>query len=206
MDYKKYSLENLENWMHDAMSVDDATPQEVYDVIIGVVKENYYTYKEQASKAYELLSLMNGNGEELYNAVKKEKEYYEGSMNKEELSQYKEILSCDKDDTSSECVKHWDEFWEGNYQSEKSNSHSESWYEYDRNDPNRINPFKQDKVVKWQLPVQVDGLTGECYINLPDDLLRAANLKEGDTVEWIDRGDGSFEMRKVTKLLAMDEC
>jgi len=27
--------------------------------------------------------------------------------------------------------------------------------------------------------------------------LEAANLKEGDQVEWIDRGDGSFEMRKV---------
>jgi len=40
-------------------------------------------------------------------------------------------------------------------------------------------------------------LTGECYINLPDDLLEAANLKEGDQVEWIDLNNGSFEMRKV---------
>jgi len=40
-------------------------------------------------------------------------------------------------------------------------------------------------------------LTGECYINLPDDLLERAGLKEGDQVEWIDRKDGSFEMRKV---------
>jgi len=38
MDYKKYSLENLENWMHDAISSGDATPQEIYDVIAGVVK------------------------------------------------------------------------------------------------------------------------------------------------------------------------
>lgn len=25
-NYKKYSLENLENWMHDAMSAGEATP------------------------------------------------------------------------------------------------------------------------------------------------------------------------------------
>jgi hypothetical protein len=56
---------------------------------------------------------------------------------------------------------------------------------------------KQDRVVKWQLPVEVDGLTGDCYVQFPDDLLEAANLKEGDTVKWIDNGDGSFELRKV---------
>ena len=61
-NYKKYSLENLENWMHDAMSSAEASPQEIYDVIKGVVEENYYTYKHQVSQAYELLALINGNG------------------------------------------------------------------------------------------------------------------------------------------------
>ena len=61
-DYKKYSLEQLDNWMHDAMSSGGASPQEIYDVIKGVVEENYYTYKYQASQAYELLALLNGNG------------------------------------------------------------------------------------------------------------------------------------------------
>jgi hypothetical protein len=65
---------------------------------------------------------------------------------------------------------------------------------------------KEDKVVKWQLPVELDGLTGECFVQFPDDLLEAANLKEGDEVNWIDRGDGSFELKKVTKNLEMDEC
>ena len=55
----------------------------------------------------------------------------------------------------------------------------------------------KDKVIKWQLPIEMDGLSGECYVQFPDDLLEAANLKEGDPVEWIDRGDGSFELRKV---------
>ena len=65
---------------------------------------------------------------------------------------------------------------------------------------------KEDKVVRWQLPVEVDGLTGDCSVQFPDDLLEAANLKEGDTVEWIDRKDGSFELRKVTKPIGMEEC
>ena len=59
LDYKKYSLQRLEEWMHDAMSAGEASPQEIYDVIVGVVKENYYTYKQQTSQAYELLSLLN---------------------------------------------------------------------------------------------------------------------------------------------------
>ena len=55
----------------------------------------------------------------------------------------------------------------------------------------------QDKVIKWQLPVEQ--IHEEYYITFPDDLLEAANLKAGDDVEWVDRDDGSFLLRKVTK-------
>jgi hypothetical protein len=62
---------------------------------------------------------------------------------------------------------------------------------------------KQDKVVKWQLPVEEveNGDTGETeyFITFPDDLLEAANLKQGDDVEWVDRNDGSFLLRKTTQ-------
>lgn len=57
----------------------------------------------------------------------------------------------------------------------------------------------KDKVVKWILPTQVDGLTGDVFVNLPDDLLEAANLKEGDTVEWVDNNDGSYTIKKVVE-------
>jgi hypothetical protein len=59
------------------------------------------------------------------------------------------------------------------------------------------NAAKQDKVVKWQLPVEQ--VHEEYYITFPDDLLEAANLKAGDDVEWVDRDDGSFLLQKVTK-------
>ena len=87
-DYKKYALGQVENFLHDAMG-SGATPQEIYDVIKGVVEDNYYTYKKCASEAYELLALLNGNGEghvtcdedvEAYNTVIREKEYYESSI------------------------------------------------------------------------------------------------------------------------------
>jgi len=69
---------------------------------------------------------------------------------------------------------------------------------------------KPDKVVKWQLPVEEveNGDTGEqeYFITFPDDLLEAANLKQGDDVEWIDNDNGTFLLRKITKPLEMDKC
>jgi len=157
-NYREYSLKNLENWLYDAMSCGDATPQEIYDTIIKVVKDEYYTYKKRASESYELLSLLNGNG--------------------------KDHLSCDKDDPSPECQGAWNDFWESN-----------NTVEYDLREAEYCN--KEDQVTRWVLPVQVDGLTGDCFVQFPDDLLERAGLKEGDMVHFIDRGDTSFEMRKV---------
>lgn len=159
-DYKKYSLENLENWLHDAISCGEASPHEIYSTIRKVVQEEYNIYKERAQNCLGLLELLSGHrpvdldnncekNEWDVKEVLKEREYYEPSM------------------------PPW--------------GHSDLEYVV----------HNSDKVVKWQLPVEVDGLTGECYINLPDDLLERAGLQEGDVVEWIDRNDGTFELRKV---------
>ena len=71
------------------------------------------------------------------------------------------------------------------------------------------NAAKQDKVIRWQLPVEEgsDCITGEqeYYITFPDDLLEAANLKPGDDVEWVDRNDGSFLLRKTAQPKTYDE-
>jgi hypothetical protein len=65
------------------------------------------------------------------------------------------------------------------------------------------NAAKQDKVVKWRLPIEEveNGDTGETeyFITVPDDLLEAANLEVNDEVEWVDRNDGSFLIRKIEK-------
>ena len=72
---------------------------------------------------------------------------------------------------------------------------------------------KQDKAVRhWVLPVEeckdADTDKTEYFVSFPDDLLEAANLKEGDLVEWVDNEDGTWIIRKIvqTKLLGMDEC
>jgi antitoxin component of MazEF toxin-antitoxin module len=65
---------------------------------------------------------------------------------------------------------------------------------------------KKDKVKKWVLPVEVDGPSGEFFVCFPDDLLEAANLKEGDQIEWIDQGDGSYLLKKVEKQMTYDEA
>jgi hypothetical protein len=69
-----------------------------------------------------------------------------------------------------------------------------------------IPPQKEDKVVKWQLSVEIDGPSGEYFVCFPDDLLEAANLKEGDEIKWVDNGDGSYTIRKVTKEIKMENC
>ena len=220
-DYKKYSLENLENWMHDAMSAGEATPKEIHDVIVGVVKENYYIYKQKASEAYELLALLNGNGGWTYEDVMKEREYYEPSMppwghsDLEYAIHHKEPLSCDKDDPSPECQKSWTNFWEG-VDADVEESIKKDGYDwtpigpkdgysaYVSEDGDVLIPdyvTKKDKVVKWQLPVQqkIEEGIDDYYIQFPDDLLEAANLNEGDTVEWVDNKNGTYTLRKVDK-------
>lgn len=255
-DYKKYSLEKLETWVRDAVSSAEASPHEIYETITKVVKDEYYYFKNQTSRLYELLSLLNGFGKSQYESISdpdlwdtiKDREYYEGW-------DYK--LTCDKDDKSPECQKAWNDFWEENYYPEEHSQYSKEtvddgmrpWghsdLEYLANSvltEDRISNFpgeqyseeelnamcdkaasqqeketcreynlreaeyydkrakldaEQDKVVKWQLPVEVDGLTGDCFIQFPDDLLEAANLKEGDQVEWVDLKNGNYELRKV---------
>jgi hypothetical protein len=223
-DYKKYSLENLEKWMSDALVSSEATPQEIYDVIKGVVDEEYHYHKHQTGRCYELLALLNGNGEG--------------------------HLTCDKNDPSEECKNAWTDFWDENYYPEEYEKSKEPIVEdimppwghsdmealryteeelnamcekaesdYEKQKCREYNlreaeyydklaklDAKQDKVVKWQLPVEIDGISGEYYVQFPDDLMEASGIKENDVVEWVDKGDGTYLLKKLTKLIGMEEC
>jgi hypothetical protein len=81
-DYKKYSLGELENWIHDAMSSAEASPQEIYDTIKKVVEENYYHHKRGATEANELLALLNGNGKD---HTKDWNDFWESSIETDEI-------------------------------------------------------------------------------------------------------------------------
>jgi hypothetical protein len=51
----------------------------------------------------------------------------------------------------------------------------------------------------WIRTVEVDGLSGECFITLPDELIELKGWKENDQLEWIDIGDGQYELRKINE-------
>lgn len=103
-NYTKYSLSRLEEFVHDSICCSDAKPEEIYEVIKKAVLDNYYTFKDKTSKAYELLCLLNGN----------------------DLEKYSTFISCDSEDTSEECKNAWGEFWEQNYYPEESTESEEN--------------------------------------------------------------------------------
>jgi hypothetical protein len=92
-DYKKYSLEMLENWVHDAIN-GEASPHEIYSTIRSVVKENLDHHKEYYQKCLGLYELLSGH-------------------RPVEISATGEQFVCDKDDPSEECQSAWNSFWEG---------------------------------------------------------------------------------------------
>jgi hypothetical protein len=53
-------------------------------------------------------------------------------------------------------------------------------------------PLSEKKVNKNTLTVDDNGL-----LTFTPEILEKTGWKEGDVLEWIDRGDGSFELRKI---------
>jgi hypothetical protein len=177
---KNYSLDQVENFLYDAFST-DATPQEIYDVIKGVVEDNYKVYTESANKAQDLLALLNGHRPV---DLEHSEYYYDYNRNKPNL------VPCDRNNTSEECKKSWNDFWENQqYTDEELDAMCAA-----------ATSAKKDKVKKWVLPVEEvengDTMETEYFITFPDDLLEAADLKEGDQIEWVDNHNGSFSLFK----------
>lgn len=67
----------------------------------------------------------------------------------------------------------------------------------DKGETIREREFNQVFEPKKTWTLEVEKVHEEYFVSFPDDLLDAANLKEGDHVEWIDNGDGSFIMKKL---------
>ena len=170
-DHKDYALKQVENFLYDAMSA-DATAQEIYDVIKGVVEDNYNVYKNATQKAYELLALLNGNGEghissypvskveeKLKTPIQQNPQYTEGEMDAMTAAAEEELIS--------EGYFKKDGFW------------------------------RKSKI--WTVEIQMDGLTGDAFIPIPDDLSDVVGWNVDDELEWCDNKNGSYILRKVTK-------
>ena len=143
--------------------------REIIDAAIDRIQEHQYDKAETLMYAAdEFLQYY------LEEFDRKFKDAWAETVTKVHQQEYSVSSTCDNQDTSPECKSSWNSFWEDD-------------------------KIKEDKVVKWLLPVQqkIEEGIDDYYVQFPDDLLEAANLKEGDIVEWIDRGDGSFQLRKV---------
>jgi hypothetical protein len=137
--------------------------------------------------------LRDGNVE-LYDAVMKEREYYEG------VDDY-----CDASGLTEPIVKYSDE--ELDAMCEKATYDDMVARGYWMTDDGFWIPSDKKK---WILPVEevkdTDTDQTEYFVTLPQDLLEVANLSEGDEINWIDNNDGSYTIRKSIKPLGMDEC
>jgi hypothetical protein len=110
--YKKYSLEQLDNWVHDALNCEDLTPQDIYDTIVNVVDESVEYHKKYLTKSIELLSLLKGHREVDFGVGNDEPWDYTATGEKFPRSTKKD----------------WVDFWEETYYPEE---HKNFWNEVD---------------------------------------------------------------------------
>ena len=146
-----------------------------------------------------IISLESGNREKtetLMYAVDEYLQYYLEEFDRKFKDAWDEIVTKLKQEEVDDYMRPW-----GHSDMEALSQYTDEELEGMCN-----NAAKEDKVVRWQLPVEEDAVNGEYFITFPDDLLEAANLKEGDDVEWIDNNDGSFILKKSVKQLNHDEA
>ena len=167
-DYKKYSLEKLEEWIHDTLN-GDATPQEIYDVIKGVVDEQYHYHKHHASRCYELLALLNGNGRGHIQAYD---DYVDDGMRPWGHSDLEYVIANDK----------------------KGENNLQDGYDWTPLPPKKDEVVKWVLPVERIIEEGVDNL----FVRIPDDLLEKVGWKEGDVVEYVPSENGFYVMRKVS--------
>ena len=96
--YKKYSLEQLDNWVNDALNCEDLSPQDIYDTIVNVVDESVEYHKKYLTKSIELLSLLKG---------------------------HREVDFGDEGNITLGDTSDWNDFWEENYYPEENKQYTE---------------------------------------------------------------------------------
>jgi hypothetical protein len=96
--YKKYSLEQLDNWVNDALNCEDLTPQDIYDTIVKCVDESVEYHKKYLTKSIELLSLLKG---------------------------HREVDFGDEGNITLGDISDWNDFWEENYYPEENKQYTE---------------------------------------------------------------------------------
>ena len=49
----------------------------------------------------------------------------------------------------------------------------------------------------WEVVIEEDPETGDAILPFPQEMLDEVGWNPGDNLKWVDRGDGTWEIRKV---------
>ena len=127
--YKKYSLEQLDNWVHDALNCEDLTPQDIYDTIVKCVDDSVEYHKKHLTKSIELLSLLRGHREVDFGVGNDEPWEYDAAGGK----------------FPSATQKDWVDFWEECYYPEELKDTQEISQHYTEEELNAMCDAASDK-------------------------------------------------------------
>jgi hypothetical protein len=195
--------------------------REIIDAAIDRIQEHQYDKAEtMMSAAYEFLEYYLNEFDEKFKLAWQEtvvagKEENTAFFNVDTAGNmtpsYISPVTCDKNDNSPECKGAWNNFWDSEEVSDDcmppwghSDMEALSRPDWHRKIMPSVTQSDVDKVKKWVLPVEELGEIQ--FITFPDDLLEAANLIEGDQLEWIDNKDGTYTLKKVENQMTYDEA
>jgi len=63
MKYSSYSLNRLEEFLLDALNLEEVTAEDIYSVLIKSLREHEQYHRTECDKAKSLLKMMNGHTE-----------------------------------------------------------------------------------------------------------------------------------------------
>ena len=51
----------------------------------------------------------------------------------------------------------------------------------------------------WEVTIQEDPETGDAILPIPEEILKMQGWKEGDELDFVDNGDGTWTLQKLQK-------
>ena len=163
--YRKYSLEQLDNWVNDALNCEDLTPQDIYDTIVKCVDESVECHKKYLTKSIELLSLLKGHREVDFGVGNDEPWEYDAAGGK----------------FPKATKKDWVDFWEETYYPEEHKQYTEE--EMDamceraatENDKDKCREYNLREAEYYTKRAELDAQHNDPYAKL---------IKEAGGYEW----------------------
>jgi len=147
--YKKYSLEQLDNWVNDALNCEDLTPQDIYDTIVKCVDESVEYHKKYLTKSIDLLSLLKGHRPVNFDVTDKDWENFWEEQDQISQNYTEEDLNamCDAAEEKEKCREY--NLREAEYYNKRAEldaQHSEYW-----TNPGRNKTYDQMIEEGWQM-------------------------------------------------------